>query len=310
MSQQSTSKARVIDPILTAVAQGYTNNDFVGNRLFPVVSVAARAGHVIKFGREDFLLYNTRRAPGQNTRRVQFGRSEGKFSLADHSLEGAVPIEIEEESAAVPGIDEGSRAVRKVQNIMALGVEFEQATLARDASKYANENKIVVQAGDKWTTPDSDPINMVSDGIEAIRRKIGKRPNTAVIGASVFKALKVHPQIIERIKYTGRDVPTRELIASLFEIDELLVGEAVFSTDGKTITDVWGGDVVLAYTETASLAEQGSPSYGYTYQLEGYSVVEQPYFDRNPKTWFYPVTDAREPQLVGPDGGFLIKGAA
>lgn len=309
MSQQSLRAARVIDPILTAVAQGYTNNEMVGVNLFPSVSVAARAGTVIKFGKEDFLLYNTRRAPGQNTKRVQFGRGDGKFSLADYSLEGAVPIEIEEESNAVPGIDEGSRAVRKVQNIMALGVEYEQASLARDASQYGADNKLTVAAGDKWTVGDSDPINMVSDGIEAIRAKIGKRPNTAVIGAKVFKAMKVHPQILDRIKYTGRDVPTRELLASLFEIDKLFVGEAVFSTDGKTLTDVWGGDVVLAHTEISSLADQGSPSYGYTYQLEGYSIVEQPYFDRNSKTWYYPVTDAREAQLVGPDAGYLLKGA-
>jgi hypothetical protein len=303
------SQARVIDPILTAVAQGYSNNDFVGGTLFPVVPVSARAGKIIRFGKADFLLYNTRRAPGQNTKRVQFGYADDDFGLSDHSLEGAVPIENEEEAKAVPGIDLGQGAVRSVQNIMALGVEYEQASLARDATQYANSNKVVVAAADRWTNPDSDPFAVVSAARDAVRKQIGKRPNASVISPSVFSALKVHPKVIERMKYTGRDVATVELLASLFEIPGLVVGDSIYSTDGNTLSDVWGDDMVLAYTVPGSMQDRGNPTYGYTYQLSGYAVVEEPYFERNSKTWYYPVTDARKAQLVGASAGFLIKGA-
>ncbi|WP_208457547.1 major capsid protein [Burkholderia anthina] len=302
-------QARVIDPILTAVAQGYTNSDFVGRLLFPVVPVGARAGKIIRFGKQDFLLYNTRRAPGQNTKRVQFGYADTDFALADHSLEGAVPIENQQEAQAVPGIDLGQGAVRSVQNIMALGVEYEQATLARDPAQYANSNKTVVAAADRWTNPDSDPFEVVADAREAIRKGIGKRPNAAVIGPSVYAALQRHPKVIDRMKYTGRDVPTVEILAALFELPQLAMGDAVYSTDGNSLGDVWGDDMVLGYTVQGSMQDRGSPAYGYTYQLDGHPIVEQPYYENNTKTWYYPVTDARKPYIAGASAGYLIKGA-
>jgi hypothetical protein len=308
-AQMSPSQARVVDPILTAVAQGYSNNAYVGRLLFPTVPVAARAGKVISFGKQDFLLYATRRAPGQSTKRVQFGYASTDYGLTDHSLEGAVPIENEEEAKAVPGIDLGAGAVGSVQNAMGLGLEYEQATLARDATQYAATNKVALAGADRWTDPDSDPFTVVSDAREAVRKQIGKRPNSSVISPSVFSALKKHPKVLDRIKYTGRDVATVDLLSALFEIPNLAVGDAVYSPDGNTLGDVWGDDMVLGFTELGSVPDRGAPTYGYTYQLNGYAIVEQPYYDRNTKTWYYPVTDARKPQLVGAAAGFLIQGA-
>ena len=50
MPQQSLSQVRVIDPILTEVARGYTSQKAaVADALFPVVSVNTRAGRILKF---------------------------------------------------------------------------------------------------------------------------------------------------------------------------------------------------------------------------------------------------------------------
>ncbi len=47
MPQMTPAQARVIDPILSTVAHGYQNAEFVGNALFPHVAVAARAGKIL-----------------------------------------------------------------------------------------------------------------------------------------------------------------------------------------------------------------------------------------------------------------------
>lgn len=301
-------QSRIIDPVLTAVAQGYTNGQMVGKFLFPTVPVIARAGHIIKFGKQDFMLYNTKRAPGQSTKRVQFGYADGQYSLVDHSLEAGVPIEIQEEAQNVLGIDNTSQAVRGVQNIQALEVEYEQAAIARNAASYAASNKSAPAGTDLWSNPASDPMAQVEAAREAVRQKVGQRPKTGVISAQVFSALKTHPKVIDRIKYTGRDVPTVELLASLFELPNLYVGDAVYSPDGNALVDVWGADMVLGCTDIASAQDRGAPSYGYTYQLRNYPLVERGYYDENSKTWYYPVSDARQAQLTGPDAGFLFSG--
>jgi hypothetical protein len=89
--QMTPGQARVVDPVLTTVAQGYKNSEFVGFALFPAVPVDLRGGQVIQFGKEAFRLYNTRRAPGGAVKRLQVGYSGEKYALESHSLAGQVP---------------------------------------------------------------------------------------------------------------------------------------------------------------------------------------------------------------------------
>ncbi len=311
-TQMTTGQARVVDPILTTVAQGFQNAEFVGMNLFPAVPVGQRGGKIITFGKEDFQLYATARAPGANTKRIQYGYSGGPYALEQHALEGLVPFELMQDARAVPGIDLGRGAIVKVQNTIGLRLEYAQAALATAAGNYAASNKVTLAGTSQWsdlTTGVSDPVNDIEAAKEAVRSKIGKRPNTVVLGAAVFAKLRQHPKIVDRIKYTGRDSATVELLAALFGVKRVLVGDAVYADAAGNFVDVWGKFVVVAYTDIASVAEQGTPSYGYTYRLGAYPVVEQPYEDRNAKSWVYPVTDEVSPVIAGALGGYLISAA-
>ncbi len=314
MAQMTPGAARVVDPVLSSIAQGYSNAEMIASALFPSVSVPVRGGKIITFGKEDFMLYGSQRAPGENTKRVQFGYGSGNFSLVDYGLEGQVPIEVLQEGMAGPGIDHAAMAVRKVSSIMALRLEKQAADLARTAGSYAAANKNTALAGvTLWsdlTSATSDPIGNIETAKEAVRAATGKRPNTVVMGAAVMKSLRQHTKVLDRIKYTGRDVPTAELLAALFGVQRVLVGDAIYANDaGTTFTDVWGKDVVVAYTELGSVADMGAPSYGYTYTLQGYPLAEEPYYDRNTKSWVYPVTRAEAPVLASAAAGYLITNA-
>ncbi|MBI3771454.1 MAG: major capsid protein [Gammaproteobacteria bacterium] len=309
MPQLTPSQARVIDPILTTVAQGYKNADLVGESLFPVVPVEQRGGKIISFNKEDFRLYATGRVPGGNTKRVQYGYQGSAFALEQHALEGLVPFELMEEANAVPSIDMARIAVMKTQNIIALRNEKAQADLATTAANYAASNKTTLSGTSQWNDAASTPIANIETAKEAVRSLIGRRPNTVLLSAKAFNALKVHASIIDRIKYTGRDVVTTELLASLFGVQRVMVGEAVYEDASGAMTDVWGKHAVVAYTEVGGLVDMGLPSYGYTYRLRGYPIVESPYQDRNAKSWVYPVTDELSPVIAGASAGYLITNA-
>ncbi len=311
MPQMTPSQARVVDPILSTIARGYQNSELVGNALFPVVPVPQRGGKIISFRKEDFRLYSTARAPGANTRRVQVGYDGSSYALESHSLEGLLPIELMQEANAVPSVDLAQGTISKVQNIIALRLEKAQADLATTAANYGASNKTTLAGVNQWSdfTGTSDPLNDIEVAKEAIRAATGKRPNTIVLGAAVMAKLRMHPKIIDRIKYTGRDVPTPELLAALWGVRDVKVGDAIYANDSDVITDVWGKFVVVAFTETANLAAMGTPSYGYTYRLSGYPIVETPYLERNPKSWIYPVTDELAPVIAGATAGYLISAA-
>ena len=240
MPQLNNAQARIIDPVLSAVAQGFKQSNFVGFDLFPRVPVAQRAGRITAFSKEDFMLYNTGRAPGQNTKRVQFGYAAGSYVLESHSLEGTVPIETLQEAAAVPGIDLAKKAIFNMQNVIATRLEKAQADVARTLASYNVANRITLSGTGQWSDfgTVSDPIAVVEAGKEAVRRRIGRLPNTAVMGAAVFAALRQHPKVIDRMKFTGRDVPTVEILASLFGLKNVLVGDAVWSDDAGVFNDM------------------------------------------------------------------------
>lgn len=310
MPQQTPAQARVIDPILTAVARGYRSpKASVANVLFPIVQVGARAGRILSFGPDDFRLVSTARAPGSNTKRVQFGYSDEKYSLVDHRLEGAVPVELMQEADAVPGIDLSSMAVRRVLNLMALEREYQASRLARDDTKYGAGNKVTLSGTSQWSNPASDPFTDINEGKEAIRAQTGEKPNVLTLGPKVLSALRSHPKILDRLS-TASDRPpaTIQQLQDLFELQQIVEGEAVYH-DGGQFQDVWGKDAILAFTTPVSMQEMGSPNFGYTYQLEGGPTAEEAYLGKNENTWYYPVSDAYQPVFTGPSAGYLFKNA-
>lgn len=303
------SKARVIDPILTAIARGYLSPlPAAANALFPIVSVGQRGGRILKFGPDAFRLVDTRRAPGSATKRVDFDYGDEVFALIDHSLEGKVPRELEEEAAAVPGIDLGAGALRTVQNMMGLERENAAAILATTAANYGASNKATLTSTGQWSHASSDPATAISDAKEVIREQIGVEPNKLVIGPKVATALKKNPSLIAKISSADDKVLRLDQIAKYLDVEEIVVASAT-RHDGTKFVDVWGKSAVLAYTPPKSAQEFGSPSYGYTYQLSGYPFAEEPYTERNAKSWFYPYTDAYQAVLAGPAAGFLFSAA-
>lgn len=316
MPQLTAAQARIIDPVLSNLARGYQPPGYIANVLFPRVPVMQRGGRVITFGYEDFMLYQTRRAPGADTKRISVGMSSDPYLLEDHSLEAGVPIELQQEAAAVaPSIDLSMVAVRKVQRAMALRMEVQAAGIARTLATYPVGNRINLSGTSQWSDwgTASDPIQVIENAKEAVRQRIGVRPNTVVMGAQVFAQVRQHPKIVDRIKYTQREIATPELLAMLFGVERVVVGDALSAADSTsstpTFTDVWGKDCIVAYTVPGSVADMGTPTYGYTYQLDGYVLVEEGYYDRNTKSWYFPVTDAAMPVIAGAIAGYLIQNA-
>lgn len=310
MAQQSLAQARIVDPILTTVARGYRSKKAaIANVLFPRVPVQAMGGRIIAFGPDDFKLISTIRAPGSNTKRVQFGYASTPYALSAHRLEGSVPWENQQEAMNGPGIDLGAGAVARVQNLMELERENQAAVLARDVNNYDASNKIILSGATLWTNTASDPFAQIEAAKEAIRSQTGETPNALGVAPKALSALRTHPKVLDRLS-TASDRPPATLaqLQALFELETIVKGDAVVH-DGTSFGDLWGTDAVLAFTQPASAQEQGSPSFGYTYSLEDGLKVEEAYYGNNEVTWYYPVSDAYQAVIAGKSAGYLFKNA-
>lgn len=310
---QNLAQSRVVDPILSQHARGYRRPGNVAKKLFPVAFVPAYGGQVIEFGKEAFRLYNSARAPGSNTKRIDLGYAGKPYGIVPHALEAKVPRERLRDASQVPGIDLASRAVNVVMGSLELEHEYTAAQIARNAANYDSNHKVTLTSTAKWTGSASDPCKDVATGCEAVRMSIGIRPNLAVISATAFAACQTNAKILDRIKYTGRDSVTTAILATLFNVKEVVIGEAVVATgQADDFGDVWGHDVILAYVapdggDAGANAEE--PSYAYTYAIEGMPSVENPYWDESSKSWIYGVSADEQPVLSGMTAGYLIKDA-
>ena len=315
MPQLTIAQARVINPVLTSIAQGFKQNSPVGQILFPQVDVAQRAGNIITFGREDFMQYTGLvRAPGGATKRVQFGYAGSAYALVDYSLEGSLPIETQQEAQASANgfsIDMAEVTLRKTMGIMDLRLEIAQAALSTTLGNYPANNRVTLSGTAQWSDYSgvSSPAAVIETGKEQIRASTGKRPNVLVLGPVTFARLRQHPQVRDYIKYANREVATPAILAEFFGVSQVVVGDGIQATDAGVFSDVWGRHAILAYTETDTLANMGAPTFGYTYNLSGYPLVEEPYYDRNSKTWYFPVTRSEAPVIAGSSAGYFIQNA-
>jgi hypothetical protein len=309
---QTPAQNRVIDPILSEHSRGYRQPQLIGRHLFPFAPVGSYGGKVIEFGKESFKLYSSKRAPGSATKRIRFGYEGAPYTIVPSSLEAPVPRESMRDASQVPGIDLGTKAVNMVMRSLLLEHEVACATLATTAANYDNGHKVALTSTDVWSDADSDPATDIETGKEAVRASVGMYPNCLCLSALAWKNLRLHPTLINRSSLTGIRKVTLELLKAIFDIEHICVGSGVVASDADVFGDIWGTAAVLAYVGGANNSVNANveePSYGYTYQIEGHPLVEQPYWDANTKSWIYGVSYDNSPVLSGMEAGYLIEGA-
>jgi hypothetical protein len=119
----------------------------------------------------------------------------------------------------------------------------------------------------------SDPIEDIERGKAGILSVTGLEANTLVLGYDVFRSLKNHPDLVDRIKYTSSQTITEDMLARMFDIERVLVSKSVKATNREGATGAYG----FTTGKTALLAHVApqpgilTPSAGYTFSWTGVS---------------------------------------
>ena len=306
MTAHNLAALRVQDPVLTKLAQGYHNLELIGEVLMPTVEIDKEAGKIPKFGRLAFRLPSTvRNLRGTSNRLDPEDITAIDVALEEHDVEYA--IDYREENEAIFSLRQF--ALNTTQDVIALGREKEVATLALDESKYDSGNKVTLSGTSKITSKQADIFAMFDTGIRAVKRAIGRKPNVCVIAGDVWAALKEHPAVIEKLKYSQVTIVTPEVFGKLIGIDTVKIGEAVYE-ESNQLKDIWSDAIVLAYVAPRSTERKGTvyePSYGYTVRRQGGLFVDT-YKENGGKLEVIRTTDIHKPHLLGASAGYLIKG--
>ena len=151
------------------------------------------------FGKEAFYLRAVDRAIRADSNRIPPSEiSLIDFETQEKDLEMALD-HLEQEEAG--NLEQYMTQITKtLADSIALSREKYAADISQNASNYASGMKTVVDAGTAFDdyTNSTDPIEVIKDGLEAVRGKIGKFPNTMVLGESTFRVLMSHPKILDK----------------------------------------------------------------------------------------------------------------
>ncbi len=238
----------VIDPALTNISVKYSNDNFIADVVFPTVKVAKQTGKYYIYDKNNLRIDKTNRAAGSGANEVDFGLSTASFACDDHALKGFVADEIQDQAevALNPLIDETDMITEKLM----LDREQNLATLITSST---NVTQYVALSGtSQWSDyNNSDPVGDIRTGRTTIHSASFKKPNTLILGKQVFDMLCDHPQIIERVKYSQLGVVTAELLARVFQVQTVLIGEAgknnVVEGQTDSLAYIWGKNAILCY---------------------------------------------------------------
>lgn len=304
-AQLTPGQARAIDPVLTTAARGYRNEMLIYRELFPRVDCAERGGTLIEFGDEDFRIVDTRRSPGADMQRVQFGHAGSPFAVAQHGLEGLLPVETAEEAQRVPGIDMGMRTADGTLSLLELEREWDAAQVVANPANYLAANTMALAGNAQWSdTANSDPISNIVDAVEAVRASTGRRDVLVTLGPKVFAAARKHPKVLDQIKWHQKEIASQEDLAKVFDVPRVICGDAIYKDAAGVRRDVWGKIAAVTFSLVGSMSRY-LPSWGYGYTLTGTPAVEQTYYAERRRSWVYPVLYEWVNVVVGKDAGFL-----
>lgn len=309
MAERRIDELRMVDPVLTTLAQGYTNSALIADKLFPVVFVNKLKNKIPMFGKEAFLIRQTDRAIRAISNRIPPYEFEMmSIETRERDIETAIDYLEEEETPTFFKLEQ--KITKDLKDILNLGWEKEAATIAQDESNYESGLSKELLSSEAFNDYDSatDPIEIIRDAMSSVRSHIAHYPNVMVMGDSTYRALLDHPKIIERIKYNGLGKVTTAILAQILDLEQVHVGNAVeCDTDGINY-DIWQDNIILAYVDNnqSNRRSEFNPSFGYTFRRENMPEVDS-YFENGGKMKVIRCTDNYSVNLTSSAAAFLIK---
>jgi len=269
-----------IDAILTNISVAYLQNqdNFIADKVFPVIPVDKKSNKFFTYTKNDWFRDEAqRRAGGTESAGGGYGLSTGSYSADVFAFHKDVDDQTLNNSDTP--LNPLREATEFVTRRLMLRKEVQWNTDFFAGSVWANDYDGVsgtpsTNEVKQWSDyAASDPIDDIEDAKSGILSTTGMEANTLVLGYDVFRALKNHPDIVDRIKYTSSQTVTADMLAAMFDIPRVIVSKGVKATNNEGATAAYsftsGKKALLCHV--APNPGLLTPSAGYSFAWTGVS---------------------------------------
>lgn len=295
-----------IDAALTSWALEYQGQEdlFIGAQVAPAINVAKRSDKFWIHGAERFELVETARAPGARYGEIKWTKSSDSYYCEGHGIMANVPDE--DMKNADPGADPVKDALAVPLSDMKLAEEKAIADLAFSTSEFTQTSALA--AADRWDVDTSDIVDQVDDAKATVCGKIGREPNTLVVGYDVWREMRKRAEL-RKIVFglnAKEGLATEAQVAEALGLDRVLVGKARYSAAADTFTPIWGKYAFIAYIDPNPTSRSLCPlkTFGWTGEAPRYAT-RGPEFHSRTKSWDWFVDDYRDLKKVSLYAAYL-----
>lgn len=235
MPQQDVKDLIVAGP-LSDVSIAYKNGEYIADRVFPIIDKVSPRAKIARFLKgAHFRDEAGIRGAGSRAPRGSYVLDMVSLNTKEYAFASEVTDEDRKfaNAAGAPPLSPDQDAIEFAADKVDLKKEIRVAALVLTGTwsgVTAGEDAEGLWAAGAGNTFIAD----IRGAVETIRANTGKKPNKLLLDHGTYNSLKEESTILEKIKYTERGVLTKELLAALLELDEVLIGEAIKSTAKET----------------------------------------------------------------------------
>lgn len=296
------------DQIMTNISVQFANQSgYLADQVLPSVSVVKESAAYWVYDKSRFDTPDSKRAPRSEYNRIDWNVTTDTYLAEQYGLEGEIDDE-ERKNAASP-LDLDVDTTEIVTDMVLNNRERRVANIVLDTAVITQN--VTLAGVDQWSDyANSDPLDDVKTArITIYTGAPGYTPNMLEMGYQVLEVIKLHPDIKEIVKYTERAIITKQILAAVFEVDEVLVGKVVrrSSKEGAAdaFTDIWGKDVLVFFSEGRPSLKRASLGY----QMRQNELRVFRYREDKRDTDVIRVSEKQDEKIVSAALGYLIKAA-
>lgn len=302
---------RLVDPVLTTLAQSYANGKFLINDLLPTIQVKSNKGKIPVYGRDSFVIHNTDRAVRANSNRIApIDFQLFTYETQEKDIEVAIDYIESEESSSLIRYEQ--KTAKDLIDILELGKEKEIADYLQNPANYANDMKTVLTESNAFNNYGSsdDPVTMIQDAVQNIRARTARDANTIIMGEDVYRAFVNNPALANKLKFSSPEIVNLDVLKLFTGVENIIIGKAIYSENGTTFSDIWKDSLLVAYIDRseASKRSEFNPSLGYVLQKEGHPELDV-YYENGGKIKVIRATDNYTWKITAPDCVYLFSNA-
>lgn len=302
-----------IDQALTNISVGYKNEEFIADKIFKTVYVDKQSDRYYVYGKERFRINDDRRTPGSEANEIDWTLSDDTYYCDGHALRHSIPVEQTKNADKI--FDLETEATELVTEGILINKEVDAANKLLDPNSYHPDLVFTFDGATraKWSDyNNSFPHEDIEKAKEEIHKKSGLTPNTLILSRPVFNKLKFHPKLRELLSLNDRGIITVEMLKSIFDVPNILIGSALKSTvvdknGNDTLGYIWGNSAVLAYIPERPGKKIPALGYSFEWKMNGnLSVAVYKWFEEGKRATIVEVERYYDQKIVSNVAGALL----